>query len=160
MSARISPNAARFETRTYTKGDKIKLSANFDLFEFDCPCSYPECTTTIVDDELVFKLQRLRDWVMRSVEITSGFRCAAHHEDLKKGGANQKKNIQDSTVPTVATNSQHLVGKAADIWVHGYTGAELEVEAREIGFMAVGVAKRWIHVDTRTDARRRWVYTG
>jgi uncharacterized protein YcbK (DUF882 family) len=136
-----------FEVKTYQKGEDVQLSHNFHLSEFECECSNPTCTETKVDTQLVFLLQRLRDWLLTPVRITSAYRCEAHQMELEKAG------LQTSRL------SQHTLGKAADIWANGFTGPELEVEVRQVGFVAVGVAKTWVHVDTRFDKRRRWVYS-
>lgn len=53
--------------------------------------------------------------------------------------------------------SQHELGNAADIMCQGLSGDDLERIARTVGFESVGVAEKWIHVDTRT-GYRRWEY--
>jgi uncharacterized protein YcbK (DUF882 family) len=122
------------------------LSSNFASQEFNCPCS--ECKITLVDEELVAKLQKMHDDIGSKLKITSGYRCASHQKHLTMLGYETAKGV-----------SQHQLGKAADV-TNGVTpGGELEGYARDAGFKAVGVAQLWIHVDTRDDMDRRWFYT-
>ena len=129
----------------YDKGSHEKLSLNFSVFEFDCPCK--NCKETIVHPDLVAKLQALRDSVATTVLITSGYRCESHQKELESLGYETVRN------------SQHLIGMAADVCVRNRTGKDLEILARKAGFQAVGVAKSWIHVDLRFDKDRRWKYS-
>ncbi len=129
--------------RTYPKGSQWPVAADFRAYEFDCPCG--SCTETLIDDDLVLGLQLMRDKLFVGVIIDSGYRCQAHQNDLTAQGYE------------TAEHSQHLLGKAADVRTPKDSGEELEAFARKAGFKSVGVAKTWIHLDTRS-TYRRWVY--
>jgi len=76
----------------------IQLTTNFNLQEFACK----HCGVVKLDAGLVKKLQELRDSIGKPITITSGYRCEFHNRNV--GGVE---------------NSQHLLGKAADLVVSG-----------------------------------------
>ena len=88
----------------------MKLTKNFSLSEFKCKCS--NCTMpseVLANIKIVaINLQILRDYVDAPITINSAYRCPKHNEDI--GGA---------------VNSQHKLGKASDIVVHGFTPDEV-----------------------------------
>lgn len=87
---------------TYRKGVVTQLAKNFKSTEFDCNgkgC----CTTTPIDPRLVEVLQNIRDHFGVSVNLNCAYRCVEHN----------------SKVSGASKNSQHLLGKAADIVVKG-----------------------------------------
>lgn len=126
------------------KGDHEPVGKHFAGAEFDCPC--PSCVETLIDTDLIDRLDALRDRLGAPIRITSGYRCPAHQKFLAAHGFETAKH------------SRHLVGEAADIWTGKQTGEQLEAAARAVGFRAVGVAKVWVHVDLRDDKDRRWLY--
>lgn len=131
----------------YNKNTDQPVSAHFKAREFDCSCN--RCTTTAISKRLVELLEAFRARVGQPVQITSGFRCYFHQQELRESGYETATGI-----------SCHEKGEASDLCVHGMTGAEMEVHARAAGFMAVGVGHTFIHVDTRTDKpNRRWTYS-
>jgi zinc D-Ala-D-Ala carboxypeptidase len=130
----------------YPKNSSFRLSEHFTAREFDCPCKDPKCTETFVSQELVDKLEKLRK-LTGPLTVTSGYRCRYYQEDLERRGYETAKN------------SQHLLGKAADVTTKKMGGAALEGIARMCGFKAVGVGKTFIHVDLRSDKDRVWSYT-
>lgn len=138
--------------RKYKKGSEQFVQPNFQVSEFDCPCNYMSCNYTLVDDDLALGLQLLHDLLLSPIHITEGFRCEKYHADLQKRGYK------------TALYSQHLLGKAADLKTGKHTGEQLETAARKVGFRAVGVGKRWAHIDTRdivtrNEKPRRWEYS-
>lgn len=72
----------------------FQLTENFKLIELQCPC----CHTVKIHPKLVQRLQELRSALGRPLRVTSGYRCAAHNDEV--GGV---------------TNSLHRRGLAADI---------------------------------------------
>jgi zinc D-Ala-D-Ala carboxypeptidase len=112
----------------------IKLSPNFTLAEFACRC----CGAVRVDPELVRKLQQLRDRIGNPISITSGYRCPAHNKAV--GG------VEDS---------QHLLGKAADIMVKGIPASTVAEAAEKVGFGGIGCYSTFTHVDVR-EGFARW----
>lgn len=123
--------------KTYTKKQKTQLSTNFVSTEFDCHGSGC-CPTTLIDDQLVVYLQKIRDHFGKPITITSGYRCETHNRRV--GGA---------------TGSYHSKGQAADIVVQGITPREVAKYAESIGILGIGLYETskdgyFVHVDTRT----------
>jgi len=109
--------------------NNIKISANFFLREFECKDGEHQVR---IDSRLLQKLQVLRDKVGRPVIILSGYRNPSYNR--KVGGS---------------PGSRHLLGKAADIVVPGYSVEELARISREIGFTGIGLYNSFVHVDVR-----------
>lgn len=125
--------------KEYKKGKSFQISKYFSSIEFDCQCKYPECTTTLVDDDLIYALDKLRRKV-RPIHITSGYRCSRHNKDV--GGK---------------LGSYHLLGKAADIYVEGLEISSLYyyiVDIAEFKKGGVGVYSTFIHCDVRGTTSR------
>lgn len=132
--------------RSYPKGSPLLLTPNFNVIEFECPCD--TCKETLVNPDLVTKLEAMRKILGSKLRITSGYRCATYQQQLKIRGYETAKGI-----------SQHTRGNAVDVTNEVALGAELEEAARKAGFRAVGVAKTWVHLDMRDDMDRRWFYS-
>jgi uncharacterized protein YcbK (DUF882 family) len=125
----------------------MKLTKNFSLEEFECKCGckMPEFVKKNVT-ELAENLQVLRNLVGR-LDLTNAYRCKRHNADV--GGS---------------TNSQHLVGKAADVKSKTIKPKEMaqivddlmKNESFELG--GVGIYNTFTHVDIR-GARARWSKT-
>ena len=111
----------------------FKLTNNFNLKEFQCPC----CGSVKIDSELIQKLQSLREKINKPIIVTSGYRCPSHNKRV--GGEN---------------TSYHTQGLAVDITTD-YDIEKLVILAREIGFRGIGIYRRlrFLHLDlgpTRT----------
>ena len=120
---------------------RIKLSANFYRDEFACRCG---CGFDTVDATLVHGLQRLRDIMQVPIRVNSGCRCKAHNDSL----------------PDSSPKSQHLLGKAADIRMDGYTPEEVADFAKilsEFANSGIGLYDTFTHLDVR-DGKARWDY--
>lgn len=124
--------------KTYKKDSTAKLSEYFSVYEFRCGlgrgCS---CATTLIDDDLVAILQRIREHFGKPVTVTSGYRCADYNRSVSK-----------------ATASRHTKGQAADIVVAGVKPAEVAKYAESIGVLGIGLYEtdkdgHFVHVDTR-----------
>ena len=129
-------------TNTYKKGQKTKLSENFNSLEFDCHGSGC-CSETIINPKLVEYVQKIRDHFGKSITITSGYRCPVHNKRI--GGA---------------TGSRHSKGDAADIVVAGVAPREVAKYAESIGIKGIGLYEtnadgHFTHVDTR-DVKSFW----
>lgn len=121
----------------YAKGGKVKLANNFNSSEFDCHGSGC-CSETLVDQQLVEYLQKIRNHFGKPVNISSGYRCVTHNKNV--GGA---------------TGSRHSKGQAADIYINGIAPAEIAKYAESIGIKGIGLYETdkdgyFVHVDTRT----------
>ena len=86
----------------------MKLTENFNLSEFECNCgcSMPDFVKKNVI-ELAENLQVLRDAVGK-LDLTNAYRCKKHNKSV--GGV---------------SNSQHILGKAADIQISDIEPAEV-----------------------------------
>ena len=115
----------------------LQLSPHFRLREF---ASKDGSDKVLVDDDLVFLLEQIREAAGGAVTINSGYRSPAHNAAV--GGV---------------SSSQHLYGRAADIVVSGASPllvgqiAEYYLDRRG----GIGVYQTFTHVDTRA-IRSRW----
>jgi uncharacterized protein YcbK (DUF882 family) len=122
----------------------MNLTKNFKLEEFECKCGcvMPQFVKPNIL-ELAENLQILRDEVGR-IDLTNAYRCKEHNADV--GGS---------------INSQHLLGKAADIKSKKLKPSEvaehvddmMKNETFKMG--GIGIYNTFTHVDIR-DYRARW----
>jgi uncharacterized protein YcbK (DUF882 family) len=84
------------------------------------------------------KLEELRELVNAPIHITSAYRCPEHNKAV--GGA---------------TNSMHLQF-GTDIYVKDMLMSDLAVLAKQVGFLGVGIASNFVHVDL--GLKREWKY--
>jgi uncharacterized protein YcbK (DUF882 family) len=87
----------------------MKLTKNFSLSEFECKggCKMPNDVFENIK-LLAIHLQAFRDVFNEPITINSSYRCEEHNSSV--GGSK---------------TSQHLLGKAADITIKGYTPDEV-----------------------------------
>jgi len=100
----------------------------FTVKEFECKCG---CGAGIVDAHLVSKLDYARGMAGVPFRINSGFRCKAHNTAV--GGHPE---------------SQHLVGRAADIRAVS-RGIRYDIVRALMmsGFNRIGIGREFVHVD-------------
>lgn len=126
----------------------MNLTKNFKKSEFDSKdgAKMPNDVLENVK-KLANNLQVLRDYFGASIKINSGYRSPSHN--AKVGGTK---------------NSQHLLGKAADIVVSGKTPKEVAnaiIKLQNEGKMAkggVGLYNTFVHYDHR-NTNARWDYS-
>lgn len=115
------------------------LSKNFSRHEFECKCG---CGFDRVNAKLVKTLQTIRDVFGHPLFISSGCRCPIHNQCV--GGV---------------WNSQHTLGKAADIYWHGdvcqlydliYDLLE-EGDLPDVGYIQLYKDKNFVHIDVRDE---------
>lgn len=116
--------------------NRIKISKNFSLHEFEC--THPQHQHVQLDEVLLEKLQKLRDALGKPIIINSAYRCSLRNSQV--GGS---------------PNSQHLLGKAVDIRVNGMSPVQVAAVAERIGFGGIGIYSNFVHVDTRI-GKARW----
>lgn len=115
----------------------IKLSTHFSRHEFACKCG---CGFAVVDAELLYVLEALRDYFAAPISIESGTRCVKHN--AAEGGA---------------SSSKHLLGIAADIKIKG-VAPNAVAEWLEKTFpdcYGIGRYNTWTHIDVRS-VKARW----
>jgi len=119
------------------KINDIKITENFSLYEFECPC----CRRVMLSPDLLARLDHLRTVINRPIYINSGYRCK--DENQRVGG-----------VPS----SYHLVGMAADIYAQNFLLSDLLIYVKELGFNGIGFYEKenFLHVDIRPGERRIW----
>lgn len=101
---------------------------NFTPQEIRCKC----CGELYIDDDLMYRLQILRKAVSLPLHINSGHRCRLHNQRV--GGA---------------PYSQHKA-LAVDISLQNILDSvELYHKALQVGFLGIGLAGSFIHLDMR-----------
>ena len=87
----------------------MKLTKNFNKSEFECKCGceMPEDVMFEIQ-KLAAQLQTIRDFIRKPVKLTNAYRCPKHNKEV--GGV---------------SNSQHILGKAADIQIKDLDTAEV-----------------------------------
>ena len=103
------------------------LTKNFNREEYACKCG---CGRDNIKNELVYKVQQVRDVLGKSIRITSGVRCEAHNTTIK-----------------ATPSSSHIDGFAADLAYKGSSERYQLLNAAMQEFNRVGIAKNFIHVD-------------
>ena len=124
---------------TGTLWDEIKY---FKKSEFACKCGkYCDGYPAEIDMDMVKIADEIRARIGKPISINSGLRCKTHNANV--GGV---------------FNSQHLLGKAADLGCPiGCTPAQMASIAETImgNTGGIGVYSWGIHIDTRS-AKSRW----
>ena len=107
----------------------MKLTKNFSREEFACKCG--ECGgLTEMDEVFLNRLQDARDGAGHPFKITSGYRCPAHEEAVKR--------------PT----SSHSTGRAVAISTPDSRTKHSVVRSLiRAGLNRIGVGENFVHVD-------------
>jgi uncharacterized protein YcbK (DUF882 family) len=126
----------------WDRGVTRAISHHFTAKEFTCSCGV--CKLQRIDEQLLAKLEAVREELGAPITVTSGFRCALRQSQLTKQGLETAKGL-----------STHELGQAADIRAPDISKL---LEICEKQFKAIGVAKTFLHVDLRSDTTRRWYY--
>ena len=112
-----------------TEGN-VKIATNFAVREF---ASKDGSRVVIINPKLVEYLQKARDHFGKPLIITSGYRTTAH---------NSKVGV---------SNSQHVFGNAADVYIPGVPVMELynyfcDIAGNSCG---IGIYDTFVHFDVR-----------
>lgn len=128
----------------FKKGLKQSVGkAIFSTADFDCRCLYPECEMTRIDENLIAGLEELSETIGHFI-FDRGFSCPRHN--LEVGGL---------------ADSQHLLGKAADIRSPDYSPYGIARIAEGIAVFAnggQGIYNLFTHLDVR-NGKARWDYS-
>lgn len=109
------------------------LTKNFSFYEFACKCG--RCSFVDgyqIDQNLVKKLQVVRDGFGKSIQISSGLRCTEHNRSVRGS-------------PT----SYHLFGRACDIHCDNSSDRHLLCKLILAQGLALGISDNFIHIDNR-----------
>lgn len=118
-----------------------QLTTNFKYSEFWCFGIEPPQEYFDNIFKLANGLQKVRNVVNRPITINSGWRTPEHNTSV--GGA---------------SNSQHLIGKAADVTIKGLAPKFANIYLAKYGnFNGFGIAINYTHVDIR-DSFGIWTY--
>ena len=110
----------------------------FKESDFDCQ----ETGNNEMSDEFLWAIDSLRHVCGFPFIITSGYRDPSHSIEARK-----------------AKPGTHAQGIAADIKINtGNEAYEIIKHAQSMGFNGIGVAKTFIHVDTRDTMPVIWCY--
>ena len=118
------------------------LSEHFSREEMACKCC-GELPEQGISQALLDGLEKLRAAIgNKPINVSSGYRCPV-------------RNRQVDGVPT----SDHMKGKAADIWVKGMSAYELGLKCQNI-FDGVGIYEEddFVHVDMRSEGKEVGTY--
>ena len=89
--------------------------------EYHCKCSYPECNSTIITENIINAYEILRsDKIKGPLQVTSGYRCPRHNKDV--GGSSL---------------SYHQVGALDILLPEGWSLESFRIAAYESGFTYV-----------------------
>lgn len=124
----------------------MKIGEYFDDYEFACHCDrhgvdaegYP-ILDHVIDKRLVDVLDRIRERLGVPIIVNSGYRCPEHNSEV--GGV---------------SDSQHVLGTAADITYDGVDVDYLAEIAEECGADGIGkyYYQDFVHIDVRGYAAR------
>lgn len=91
----------------------------------------PDDGSLLIDAESLDKLEQVRWHLGKPMNLNSAYRTPAHNAAV--GGE---------------VNSQHLLGKAFDVRLAGFTRQALKAAARAAGFTGIGDYDSFVHIDT------------
>ena len=119
----------------------IKIGTYFDDYEFACKCGRHGYDSDghpildhVIDKRLVDVLDAIRERIGKPIEVLSGYRCLEHNAEVRG-----------------VSNSQHVLGTAADITYDGIDVDYLAQVAEECGADGIGCYyhQDFVHVDVR-----------
>ena len=123
----------------------MKLTTNFSKNEFNSKDGSKMPNEVFYNiQKLANQLQVLRDYLGKPIKINSGYRSPEHNASI--GGV---------------SNSQHVLGKAADITVQGvspsviYETIEMLISNGDMLQGGLGLYRNFVHYDIR-GTRTRW----
>ena len=124
------------------------LSENFSVDEMARSGGQP-FTVARIDPRQIACLQKIRDHLGKPVLVSSGYRSFRHNVEVYR------------RLGKKPTRSQHISGRASDIWVKGMTGLEIAKAAVDAcgPDVAVGLGLHYAHIDVRGDSTT-WKYGG
>lgn len=127
----------------------MQLTTHFTKKEFECQDGSAMPLQALENvKQLAQQLQVLRDFTGKKITINSGYRSKKYNATLKEA----------------SPNSQHLLGKAADIVIEGMTPKQVAETIENLikeGKMkqgGIGIYKTFTHYDIR-GVKARWDFS-
>lgn len=115
------------------------IAKNFNRREFMCKCG---CGRMPMNERFIEKLQTLRDYICKPINIVSGYRCEKH--DKAVGGTGR---------------GTHTLGIAVDMYIDGVPPIEIAKIAEKLGFGGIGIISNTnIHIDMRDESGHGFTY--
>ena len=117
-----------------------KISDHFGVWEFKCK---DNSRVIVLDKALVELLEIIRLHYNKPLHINSGYRTVQYNATLKNS----------------SPKSQHILGKAADIWLNGVSPKQLYswLDSSYPNSLGIGIYDTFVHVDVR-EGKSRWDY--
>ena len=111
----------------------MKDTRHFKSAEFICP----DCKSESMSQDFIADLEQARRIANVPFKITSGYRCQAYQDDLKRRGYQTAKS----------GTSPHLLGVAADISTIGDDKRHSIIKSLLTIFNRIGIGSNFVHVD-------------
>lgn len=117
-----------------------KISQHFEVWEFKCK---DNSRVIVLDKALVELLEIIRLHYNKPLHINSGYRTVQYNASLKNS----------------SPKSQHILGKAADIWLNDVSPKQLYswLDSSYPNSLGIGIYDTFVHVDVR-EGKSRWDY--
>lgn len=117
-----------------------KISPHFGVWEFKCK---DNSRVIVLDKALVELLEIIRLHYNKPLHINSGYRTVQYNASLKNS----------------SPKSQHILGKAADIWLNDVSPKQLYswLDSSYPNSLGLGIYNTFVHVDVR-EGKSRWDY--
>ena len=104
------------------KDGNEKISKYFKGSEFICHCG--NCPISIVSDDLLFRLDMLRNIFGEPLRISSGYRCWVHNASKEVGGKDQSRHLSGHGADILfpAKNKDLLIKLCGKMFEYSYCG--------------------------------------
>ena len=133
-------NASQYYVFDETLNPVEKISPHFGVWEFKCK---DNTRVIVLDKALVELLEIIRLHYNKPLHINSGYRTVQYNASLKNS----------------SPKSQHILGKAADIWLNDVSPKQLYswLDSSYPNSLGIGIYDTFVHVDVR-EGKSRWDY--
>lgn len=133
-------NASQYYVFDESLNPVEKVSPHFGVWEFKCK---DNTRVIVLDKALVELLEIIRLHYNKPLHINSGYRTVQYNASLKNS----------------SPKSQHILGKAADIWLNDVSPKQLYawLDSSYPNSLGIGIYDTFVHVDVR-EGKSRWDY--
>lgn len=132
--------ASQYYVFDETMNPTEKISEHFGVWEFKCK---DNSRVIVLDKALVELLEIIRSHYNKPLHINSAYRTVQYNAKLKNS----------------SPKSQHILGKAADIWLNDVSPKQLYswLDSSYPNSLGIGLYDTFVHVDVR-EGKSRWDY--